>query len=687
MHLTPAQIQRLAEGELVPRDHDLLFEHLEHCEQCSDQLEQYALSDAILPARLREAFSVNDTVEQEHGCQRLLHWLDQGISASGAESESVNDLPMLGVYQLAAVIGRGGMGIVYRATHKWMRREVAVKLLRVDRGIAPAMIQQFSVEFEAVGKLDHPHIVRAFDAGCTAGQAFLVMELLDGIDLEQLRHLTGPIRVVDVAEIGWQAASALAYAHKHGLLHRDIKPSNLMLVKQDALDSIILKVLDLGLARLEHDVAGEVSDVGGLGTAYFAAPEQRTGANPIDHRADVYGLGATLMKLVSESSTDQKPASSLTSDADDVSASLRRLLTSMTAHDVAERPSDMEAVMKILEPLRVGSNLTALLTSVAHVGSPATWASSVVDLNAVASQTESDSRERGRSKKVIVTTVITLFVFIAVLATISIFRRSNQGESTFDSLPMATAIPVELDQPLEREIVAAVVALGGELDIAYDNNQHRVKQLSDLPQGAFSITWIMLAETQAGDRILEKISHLNTLVGITLSYAAVSDAGVARLGNIPTLESVFLYAVAVTDAGVEPLTRLPRLRELVLSDTHVTDVTLQRLAGNATLERLTLKGTDVTRRGLMQIGTISQLDRLDLRELPVDDKTLASLLSLKKLRSLRLTKTLTTEAGLVQLGQLPRLVTLEVSGDQISESAVDQLRTILPNCHILRDFD
>jgi tRNA A-37 threonylcarbamoyl transferase component Bud32 len=209
---------------------------------------------------------------------------------------------LVGPYLLRERLGDGGMGHVYKAEHRLMKRVVAVKIagrLRRGHGVAAAL-RRFSREVEAAGRLNHPHIATAYDAGEAHGQLFLAMEYIEGIDLEHLVRQSGPLPTDLACEIVRQTAEALRHAHERNLIHRDIKPSNLML----APPGVNVKLLDLGLALLtdtplsvpqfefEDSVEAEL-----CGTPDFMAPEcgQDT---PIDVRGDLYSLGCTFYFLL-----------------------------------------------------------------------------------------------------------------------------------------------------------------------------------------------------------------------------------------------------------------------------------------------------------------------------------------------------------------------------------------------------
>ena len=209
---------------------------------------------------------------------------------------------VLGKYRLLSFLGKGGMSSVYLAEHTLMRRRCAVKVLPSKRVKDTSYLKRFHREAEAVAKLDHPNIVRAYDIDMQMERDqeihFLVMEYVDGTSLQEMVFRDGHQPFADAAEYIRQGAEGLAHAHQAGLVHRDIKPANLLVDTNG-----VVKILDLGLARFfdrqgEGDALTIQHDEKVLGTADYLAPEQALDSHTVDARADIYGLGCTLYFLL-----------------------------------------------------------------------------------------------------------------------------------------------------------------------------------------------------------------------------------------------------------------------------------------------------------------------------------------------------------------------------------------------------
>jgi hypothetical protein len=232
-------------------------------------------------------------------------------AAPAAATPSIDDLaPHFPQLEILACLGRGGMGVVYRARQKSLGRLVALKLLAPERGSDPAFAERFTREAQALALLDHPHIVTIHDFGQAGGYYYLLMEYVDGVTLRQLVH-GGRIAAREALAIVPQICDALQFAHDHGVVHRDIKPENILLDRRGQ-----VKVADFGLAKLvgtAAEPAGAEGEIGAgvfadsaditaaghvMGTPRYMAPEQRERPTEVDHRADIYALGVVLYQML-----------------------------------------------------------------------------------------------------------------------------------------------------------------------------------------------------------------------------------------------------------------------------------------------------------------------------------------------------------------------------------------------------
>ncbi len=292
-------------------------------------------------------------------------------SADGLEGAVPSQI---GHYRLVRMLGRGGMGVVYEARHLHLKRQVAIKLLLDSPWLSEDRLQRFDREMEAIGRLRHQHVVTAHDAGADAsGHRYLVMEFIDGRDLQAVAHALGKLPLAEACECIRQAALGLAYAHERGCIHRDIKPSNLLLDRDG-----VVRISDLGLARLQESPAGQTLTGTGqvLGTVDYMSPEQAQADRSLDASSDVYSLGCTLYRLLAGRvpyvgprydslarkllAHVQEPLPALDEFRDDAPAALLKLLHEMTAKDRTARPTAAEVADR-LAPYAASAPLGELL--------------------------------------------------------------------------------------------------------------------------------------------------------------------------------------------------------------------------------------------------------------------------------------------------------------------------------------
>ena len=201
-------------------------------------------------------------------------------------------LRQLGRYRILGELGRGAMGVVYKAQDPLLDRTVAIKtiILAADATDRAEYEARFYQEAKAAGRLSHPSIITIHDIGREGDMAYMAMEMLEGIDLRS-RMSQGRIPVPHAIDIAEQVADGLAFAHEHGVVHRDVKPGNIMILGGDR-----IKILDFGIARMRvSDVKTQTGVL--LGTPKYMSPEQVAG-HPVDQRSDIFSLGIVLYEML-----------------------------------------------------------------------------------------------------------------------------------------------------------------------------------------------------------------------------------------------------------------------------------------------------------------------------------------------------------------------------------------------------
>ena len=375
-------------------------------------------------------------------------------------TESTDQLPQICGYQILRQIGKGGMGVVYLAKQVHLDKHVALKVLPLSSDVSDDSVRRFRREMLAVGKLSHPNIVAACDAGEATGHLYLAMEYVDGIDFS--KSTTG-IRHTDACEIVRQAAIGLQHAHEHGFVHRDVKPSNLILSSSGQ-----VKVVDFGLSKLSadaplHDELTREDQV--LGTLRYMAPEHFEDSQHADIRSDIYSLGLTFYFLLTgrrpnpgESFTSVS-AKTLSLFAESrrpdyswtrIPPKLKAIFARMTAKDPEDRFSKPSEVIEAITLFCSGHDLVALYAQLQEVrNSKLPLTSSVRNkerskgkplLRRTGGQSRTPTSRRNRmSNRFWPSIVSPCLLLLAAIAYFAFFGSGrNEG--------LSTATPVSLDQ-------------------------------------------------------------------------------------------------------------------------------------------------------------------------------------------------------------------------------------------------
>jgi serine/threonine protein kinase len=257
-----------------------------------------------------------------------------------AESDRLVGLIVGGAYQLVGRIGEGGMGAVYEAHHLRLQKRVAVKLMNRAMVRNPDALARFHREARIASRLGHPNLVNVLDFGSLEeGQPYLVMEHLEGEDLDRRIRRAGSVPLANTIQIARQVASALAVVHAKGIVHRDLKPANVFLVQMPG-EPDFVKVLDFGVSKIKAARTKLTDACTVVGTPEYMSPEQASGLGPdIDHRADQWALACIVWEMLS----GRTPFAADNTDA--VFYQLANMAPPPLAKHAPDVPSAIEAVL------------------------------------------------------------------------------------------------------------------------------------------------------------------------------------------------------------------------------------------------------------------------------------------------------------------------------------------------------
>jgi serine/threonine protein kinase len=241
-------------------------------------------------------------------------------------------------YDILEELGRGGMGVVFKARDRRLGRVVALKRLTENLRHHPKAVELFLREARSAAALNHPNIVTLFDAGQEGDTFYLTMELLEGAPLQKILDRQGRLGARDAARLGMQIAAGLHYAEEQRIVHRDIKTANLFFTRKK-----VIKIMDFGLAKMVEEVRRSSTMIGG--TPYYMAPEQSLG-KAVDHRADLYALGVTFFELLTgevpfgDGDVAYHHRHTPPPDPRERAASIPEAFAELILHMMAKRPED-----------------------------------------------------------------------------------------------------------------------------------------------------------------------------------------------------------------------------------------------------------------------------------------------------------------------------------------------------------
>jgi serine/threonine-protein kinase len=296
-------LKRHLEGRLDEREQDRLASHIQSCEECRNALDALAgdqnfwrdlrnflAHEPLFSIDARRQFRNPEGNAQTHASHR--EWTGrEAIRTLLDPPTDPSSIGSLGAYQILEVIGRGGMGLVLKGWDPVLLRIVAIKVLVPELSYLGSARLRFAREARAAASVAHEHVVAIHAVDSAKGVPYLVMQYVAGKSLQERIEQSGPLLVQEILRIAMQTASGLAAAHAQGLVHRDIKPANILL--ENGIERV--KITDFGLARAADDASLSQSGLA-AGTPHYMSPEQAR-CEPIDHRADLFGLGGVMYAM------------------------------------------------------------------------------------------------------------------------------------------------------------------------------------------------------------------------------------------------------------------------------------------------------------------------------------------------------------------------------------------------------
>ena len=425
----------------------------QYCRQCGSDMTRATAPQSALPEMTASPNDATVPLEAISAADRRLSDSNQAWLGKLVD----------GRYRVLEVIGRGGMGVVYRVEHLRMGKIAAMKVLHRDLVTDADVQRRFETEAASISKLNHPHTVQVFDFGNFLGSAYLIMELVRGLDLGRVISRDGPMPWARAAPLFIQICGALQEAHELGIVHRDLKPENVLITRTTG-GRDFAKVLDFGLAKLDGRNPNETDRHAIVGTPYFMAPEQIRG-DEVDARTDIYSFGAMMFEVLTgqhlypsstavgaltKHLTGEPDAASMRNPKMGIPPLVDHILKKALARDPALRYQSATALSTALEEAyaETVTEATGPKSSVSRAlrsGRLATEESEESDLRL--RRSDIDQYERGLKRRRVLVVVATVLMFAAAAAAAVWFVTRKPPPATTEQEPN--------NEPAQATVIAA----------------------------------------------------------------------------------------------------------------------------------------------------------------------------------------------------------------------------------------
>ena len=638
---------------------------------------------------------------------------------------------LLPQYQFLALLGRGGMGAVFKATQISLNRPVAIKALPGDlMSDADAnFAARFRQEALTMAKLSHPGIVSVFESGEAGGLLYIVMEFVDGTDVARMIQSEGKLAPELATTLLAQVCDALHYAHQNGVVHRDIKPANLLVTRGGQ-----VKIADFGLAK-HHDDAllGLTKTNVAIGTPDFLAPEAWTPGTALDARADLYSLGVTLYQMLTGEVPRgfwEMPSARVGTDPrfDAIIERAMQPKPEARYQSSAELRHDLEKIQ--------AEGGTARASSGVGTDSPRSARLSTSKPGDARRSALPPPQKGSLRRRLIVSAVVVQILIIGAL--IILWPRLPKKDSmslagTFTPHSPATVRDAArwlVQEHAEFKILSA----GREIDVKSEHDlptedfeivylwfdrwasspaqpppredefevMHAVKTLrfaylrlpglSDAPfaflAGNKDLTTLMIVCPEAiTDDVLVHLAGLRKLEKLEIAYAPrLTGRKFPGSSWLTSVQKVDFLQSQLNDDGLRLLAAGPKLRSLKVERTAITHEGFRALIPVRTLTELNMGGCpNITEGDFIEIlPRLGQLQKLDLSYAAFGDEAAGAVATLTNLTMISLSGTKLTDAGLAKLVNLGRLESLIVAGTRVTIEGIAAFQQAHPRCKIER---
>jgi serine/threonine-protein kinase len=586
-------------------------------------------------------------------------------------------------YNFLGQIGSGGMGVIYRAHHAMLNKDVAIKILHQVNDLT---VQRFQREAQAAYNLHHENVVAVHEFGVTEqGQPYMVMEFIDGKTLSSLIDERGALPIELCINIFKQVCNGIVHAHARGVLHRDLKPSNVMLSDPESWSPHV-RIVDFGIAKVldSNDLdSGKLTRTGDfMGSPMYMSPEQCLGKN-VDLRSDIYSIGCimfealtgrpplqgeTSMETMLMQMNDKAPSLKEGSGGKAFPVWMERLVARALAKDPGARFGSADELKKALEE-RV----------VADVKAPG-------------------QKDRGFTvPKSLRLPIIATAVALSAVAGLSVFLmapRPVKKESKMPSQVLAeqfpnlkfgkkktdgayndfTLDPSVISPPTHDEVVARNVADREQTKISTQWQTINDSALSGL-KDRVDINTLELAGSKISDKALEHAHHL-PLIRIELNSNPKITNKVLNYIKSDFLEELDLSRTGFNGDGIPALSKFENLRTLALASDHITDPDLTSLKKLVGLINLDLSDNPkITDAALSVISKLPKLRQLNLTKTGINGQGLTELRNLRDLSMLNIGGTKVDDRGVVAIHSLP-LTVLNLFNTAITDGALESIAKI-----------